>query len=248
MGTPLETTYARASDAFLHRLSPLLSVTYSAGANRSARGGTFLSVTIMDDAQLVDAAIGGSVGAMKRLLVAHRTELLAYVGRHLPPELRATHDAEDVVQDVWIKAYREIAAFRPEGERAFYRWLATIARHQLIDLGRRRAAVKRRAKVTGAGDLYDADGSVAAMLADLAVYRRTPSRSAIWHEVLTSLDAAFGRLALDHQTALRLRYFDGLSVADTASAMRRSEGAVLMLCTRAMKALREQIRSLPAFA
>src|SRR3954469_26038471 len=113
----------------------------------------------MDDPQVVNAAIAGNVGAMKRLLVGHRAELLGYVQRHLPPDLRATHDAEDVVQDVWIKAYREIAAFHPDGERAFYRWLATIARHHLIDLARRRAARKRSANVAGAEDLCDADGS-----------------------------------------------------------------------------------------
>src|SRR4051794_25296023 len=202
---------------------------------------------LMDDAQLVDAAIGGSVGAMKRLLVGNRAELLGYVQRHLPPELRATYDAEDIVQDVWIRAYREIAAFRPEGDRAFYRWLATIARHHLIDLARRHAARKRRANVAGAEDVCDPDGSVAAMLADLAVYQRTPSRSAMWHEVLTSLDVAFGRLSPEHQTALRLRYFEGKSVAETATVMSRSEGAVAMLCNRAMTSLRQQIRSLPAF-
>lgn len=201
----------------------------------------------MDDLELVNAAIGGSVSAMKRLLVGHRGELLAYVERHLPAELRSTHDAEDVVQDVWIKAYREIAAFRPAGERAFYRWLATIGRNHLIDLARRRAALRRGGNAAGAGDLYGADGSVAAMLQDLAVYRRTPSRSAMWHEVLTSLDAAFGRLSPLHQTALRLRYFDGKSLAETATAMSRSEQAVAMLCHRGMAALREQIRSLPAF-
>jgi RNA polymerase sigma-70 factor (ECF subfamily) len=201
----------------------------------------------MDDAQLVDAAIGGSVGAMKRLLVANRPALLGYIKRHRPPELRATHDVEDVLQDVWIKAYREIAAFRPDGERAFYRWLATIARNHLIDLARRRSALKRSANVAGAEDVRDGDGSIAAMLADLAVYRRTPSRSAMWHEVLTSLDAAFGRLPPEHQTALRLRYLEEKSIAETATAMSRSEGAVAMLCSRAMKALREQIRSLPAF-
>jgi RNA polymerase sigma-70 factor (ECF subfamily) len=209
----------------------------------------------MDNAQLVNAALAGSVGAMKRLLVEHRPELLAYVERHLPAELRATHDAEDIVQDVWIKAYRQIGGLRPEGERAYFRWLATIARNHLIDLARRRhksrqGPIAGRAIAAGAAvdnDPSAEDESVVALLAELAVYRRTPSRSAMWHEVLTSLDAAFARLDPDYQTALRLRYFDGKSVAEAATAMGRSQGAVAMLCSRATRALRDQIHSLPAF-
>jgi DNA-directed RNA polymerase specialized sigma24 family protein len=44
-----------------------------------------------------------------------------------------------------------------------------------------------------------------------------------------------------------MRYFDGLSVKETADRMHRSEGAVLMLANRGLKALKADIKSLSLF-
>ena len=81
------------------------------------------------------------------------------------------------------------------------------------------------------------------MLEELAVYRHTPSRSAMAHELMAALEGSLQRLPEDCHTALRLRYMEGLDVADAATRMKRTSGSLQMLCCRGLKALRKDLRA-----
>ena len=75
----------------------------------------------------------------------------------------------------------------------------------------------------------------------LAVHERTPSRSAAHHELVRMVQDALDGLKEDYREVLRLRYIKSLSVADTAQKMGRSDGAVMMLCSRGLQELEEVI-------
>jgi len=125
-----------------------------------------------DELLAIEKAIAGETQAMESLLQLHHERLLSYVTRHLPPDLKNIVDPMDVVQDTYFEACRQMAGFRPMGPDSFHRWLVTIARHRMVDLLRLYRARRR------AVNWKQADDSVLYMLDQLAVYRRTPSRSA----------------------------------------------------------------------
>ena len=67
----------------------------------------------------------------------------------------------------------------------------------------------------------------------------TPSGVAARQEAERALRVAIAGLKEDYQEVIRLRYMQELPVADVAARMNRTEGAVHMLCNRAIKKLRE---------
>ena len=76
------------------------------------------------------------------------------------------------------------------------------------------------------------------LLEVLAAHSRTPSRSAAAHEAVEAVQRALSGLPEDYGEAIRLRYVEGLPVAQIATRMNRSEGSVHMLCNRGLQALR----------
>jgi RNA polymerase sigma-70 factor (ECF subfamily) len=169
---------------------------------------------------------------------------MSYVQRQFPAELRGILEPQDIVQDTWLRAVRAIRSIRPQGSEAFNRWLLTIARHVMTD-HLKHAIVAKAA--SGLAPLDPADSSIAQLLSDLAVHSRTPSRSAVNHELLQALKEALGRLLPEQAEALRLRHLDGLPIGEVAARMKRTEGSVLMLCNRALKSLRWEMRSVSLY-
>ncbi len=117
--------------------------------------------------------------------------------------------------------------------------MATIADRRLVD----RIKEQRRAKRGGAARRVrtprdGAASSVASLLQLVAVHDRTPSRSAVRHERERAVRVALAGLKDDYREALVLRYGQDLAVAEIAARMNRSERAVHMLCSRALKKMR----------
>ena len=177
-----------------------------------------------------------------RLLNSTRAKVLAYISRQTPQDLRHLLDPEDIFQGVCCRASGQMGGRAvPEDPDAALRWIMTVARNFLVDRVRELRAQKR-----GGGLLTDVEvrnGSVVAMLQDLALYSRTPSASAAAHEFLALVGQAVGRLATDQQSAVRLQYIEGLSLAEAAIKMRRTEGATRKLCERGLAQLRLQLRT-----
>lgn len=194
----------------------------------------------VDPTWIARAAVGDP-RALERVLPFFRDNLLAFVTRLMPPGLRPVLDPQDVVHDTCMEAFRRIGEFKAADPAAVQRWLFTIARHRVIDLVRTHRRIKR-----GGGrlavDLGD-DAGVARLLGELAVYERTPSRSAMRHELRLALEQSIGRLAAPLRDAVRLRHMTGLSFKEVAVKMDRTERAVQQLCTRALRELREELRS-----
>jgi RNA polymerase sigma-70 factor (ECF subfamily) len=178
---------------------------------------------------------------LQRLTRLHGAELSHYAQRLIPTDLRRTLDPQDVVQDVFFEAFQRLAEFTSHDPDSARRWLKTIARNRLTDLVRRHRAAKR-----GSGQLIEEvhHGSVIALLQDLAVYERTPSRSAVSHEMLALMLKLLDRLEPDQKQAIRLRYIQGLSFNDAAERMGRTDGALRMLVSRGLRAIRGEFGSI----
>ncbi|HEY2585255.1 MAG TPA: RNA polymerase sigma factor [Tepidisphaeraceae bacterium] len=180
--------------------------------------------------------------SLLRLIHASRDRVMAYVGRQIPADLRRLVEPEDIFQGVCFKASSQAhCASVPADPDEALRWLMTIARNLLIDRVRELRAQKR-----GGNRITDEEirhGSMVIMLEELAVYHRTPSASAAAHEFLDTLERTLLLLPADQQCAVRMRYVEGLSLAEVAARMERSEGSVQKLSARGLAALREHLQT-----
>jgi RNA polymerase sigma-70 factor (ECF subfamily) len=188
----------------------------------------------------VPLAVSGDRAAIQQLLLAHHDQVVSVIAAKVPADLRAVLSADDVCQDTYFTVFQQIASFQPHDERAFRRWLLTIAERKLIDAIRKQRAVKRGGGRQVENARMDACESSAVELLDLvAVHEHTPSRSAAHRELVGQVQNALLELKDDYRDALRLHYIECLSVAETARRMGRNDGAVLMLCNRGLRKLAE---------
>ncbi len=200
------------------------------------------------ETELLERAIGGEQVALERLMMAHHSRLSADLGKKLPAGMRALISVDDVLQETYLCAFRDIRSFQPRGCGAFYRWLESIAEHRLLDAIKAERAVKRggrraKAEAPTGGE----PGSVVGWLEMLAEYERTPSQSAAGHQAVAIIQSALGDLKEEYREVLRLRYVEGLPVAEAAARMKRTEGAVCLLCHRALRRLRQDLGSSSRF-
>jgi RNA polymerase sigma-70 factor, ECF subfamily len=202
--------------------------------------------SVGDEPSLISKAVRGDLASLEMLLYRHHRSLSAYLQSHFPTELRDWLEPEDVLQDIWLKAITAVSRFRPEGPDPVFRWLVTIARHQISD----HLKYVRTSKRKNTRHLLDKncdDESIARLLAEMAVYLRTPSKSAVSHELMVALDSAIGRLPRDQAMALRLRHLTGLDVPEVARQMNRTRASAANLCKRALKSLRWEMRSVSLY-
>jgi len=193
-----------------------------------------------DEADLLAQARAGDRLSLQRLLVRYQGRLVTRIRRKLPRSLGGAIAAEDVLQETLIEVFRGIGGFEPVAARGFFRWIATIADHRVIDIVRGHRAAKR-----GGGriavDPLAGGSSVAPLLELLQVHSHTPSRSAAGRELELALRAALAGLKDEYRQALELRFLKGLSVAETAAKMRRTEMSIHKLCSRGLQRLRESL-------
>lgn len=196
--------------------------------------------------RFLEESIGGKASALGELLQYHHRDLKAYVERHLPTELRQFIDPQDIIQDVHFEAFRRIGTFIPQQEDSFPRWLLTIARHRMLDALRSHQALKRGQgrQVYNQRPLSPQEDSTVALLTDMRVYDRTPSKSALSRELVALLKQSLTQLPGEYREALLLRYLDDLPVATVAQRMAKSEGAIHMLCHRGLHLLHDKIARL----
>src|SRR5690349_15544417 len=97
----------------------------------------------MEEAELVTRAVAGEQMALNRLLLTHYGPLAARLDKRIPAQMRSLIAPEDILQEVFAEVFQTVAGFKPGSPDAFYKWLATIADHRLLDAVRAHRAAKR---------------------------------------------------------------------------------------------------------
>lgn len=165
------------------------------------------------DEELAREARAGSRRSFEELAARYRRRLFVY----LRPRLASDEDAEDLVQETFLKLYRNIAGYDPAYQ--FSTWLYTAAHRLAIDAFRRKAAVKGRpasaAEEPRALPASGADGETGA--------------PGLWDEARA--------LGGDRFRVLWLRYGEDMSVEEIAAVIGRTRLAVRVLLHRARKSL-----------
>jgi RNA polymerase sigma-70 factor (ECF subfamily) len=187
---------------------------------------------------LITLSSAGDGAALATLLQAYEGDLLCYAMRRLPQKVRHIQGPEDIVQDTCFEACRLIRGFVSESPGSFYRWLVRIANFRIMAV-----IQKHRSRRTHALSALAEDGSTLMALEQLVLYRRTPSRSAAAHEFVLEVERSLQQLSDDYRRVIVHRFIDGLSVDETAKRMNRNTNNIYVLCSRALVALRAQLRS-----
>ena len=170
------------------------------------------------DAELLQAIAGGDRSAFDRLSRRH-------LDRAYGVALRMTGsraDAQDVVQDVFLRLWQRPDAWRP-GQAQFSTWLYRVVVNRCLDL-------KRRPKGTDLDSVeepQDPDANAEDSLLDAERSR--------------ALDGAVNQLPERQRAAIVLTYTAGLRNADAASAMDISVKAFEALLVRAKRELRDYL-------
>ncbi len=171
---------------------------------------------VQQEESLVQQAQKGEPRAFEQLYEAHFDKIYRYIML----KVSAPADAEDLTQQVFVKALESIGSFRWRGV-PFSAWLFRIAHNQVVDYYR---------KGTREGTL-PLDEEIAVSPADPAALTE---RRLMMEQVAT----ACRKLSEAQREVISLRFAGGLSVAETAQAMGKSEGAVKVLQHEALARLR----------
>jgi RNA polymerase sigma-70 factor (ECF subfamily) len=202
------------------------------------------AVTTADVSVLLASAAGGDDEAFARLVRPHRRELFVHCYRMLG----SLEDAEDVVQESLLKAWRALGGF--QGRSSVRAWLYRIATNACLDALDYRARRILPADVAGPADPAvppvpdDAETPWLQPLPDLLLQvpdpdpLTDPAHAAVLHEhVELAFVAAIQHLAPRQRAALLLRDVLGLSAAETAALLDTTSVAVNSALRRARSAL-----------
>ncbi|MGE3182960.1 MAG: RNA polymerase sigma factor [Phycisphaerae bacterium] len=184
--------------------------------------------------------------------IAELSELLREAAPQLRPQIvinnkwQSVLDVEDVLQVTFVEAFLRIQSFDNVGDGAFLAWLRRIADNNLKDAIK---GLERKKRPPPTAQAIHATGdSVVDLFALLGVTTTTPSRVIAKGEMQHSLDAALNELPPDYANVIRLYDLQGLAMAEIATRMQRSPGALHMLRTRGHARLKEIIGVDPFFA
>lgn len=168
----------------------------------------------VDDSVLVARAQAGEPSAFDDLVVKYSPRLYGLVYN-----MTSNHeDTNDLLQDIFAKAYRSIAGFR--GKSSFYTWIHSIAVNMTINFLKKRG---RRFHMS----LDDIDAGVANDKEFIELTAKTtPVREADLAELQQRLNESMMKLSHDHRAVVTMFDIQGMPHAEIAKILGISEGTV----------------------
>ncbi len=190
---------------------------------------TKVSEPVSDELALVNAAKKGDVTAFEELVRRYDRNVFR-IANHITQN---REDAEDVVQDAFLKAYSNLGQF--QGQSKFYTWLVRIAVNEALMRLRRRRPERM---VSLDEDVKTEDDSVPREVAD---WSPNPEQLYGQGELKDILTKTIQGLPASFRTVFVLRDVEGLSTEETAEALNLSIPAVKSRLLRARLQLRERL-------
>ena len=174
---------------------------------------------------------------LEEALERHLPGLQLFVRARVDRLVESKESSADVVQSVCREVIEHIDRFEHRSDLGFKQWLYRTAERKIIDRFRYYTAEKRAAgRELAAADLPDGGA-----LHDTRGLFYTPSHDAIVREELAAAQAAFETLPTHYQQVIVLSRVQGLSHADIAQRLGKSEGAVRNLLYRGLAAISDAL-------
>jgi RNA polymerase sigma-70 factor (ECF subfamily) len=182
-----------------------------------------------DETVLVNAARAGDVGSFEQLVRRYDRNVFR-IAQHITQN---REDAEDVVQDAFLKAFQNLGQF--QGQSKFYTWLVRIAVNEALMRLRRRRPERM---VSIDEDVKTEEDSIPREIAD---WSPNPEQLYNQAELKDILQKTIQGLPPSFRTVFVLRDVEGLSTEETADALGLSVPAVKSRLLRARLQLRERL-------
>jgi RNA polymerase sigma-70 factor, ECF subfamily len=185
------------------------------------------------DARAIELTLGGDRDAYRVLVERHsgRVFRLAY---------RLTgnrHDAEEVVQEAFLRAYQKLEQF--EARANFGTWVYRIAANYAIDRSRQRRTEESRRE-----EPRVVDGTEIGAMNTVADEAPSPERLAQNVELRRQLETAMDALTQAERTAFVMRHWDGCGIEEIAAALESNASAAKNAVFRAVQKLRNALAPL----
>jgi RNA polymerase sigma-70 factor (ECF subfamily) len=187
---------------------------------------------VESDDSLVTRAQAGDMEAFRVLVERHTRSVFRLAFRLTGSE----QDADEVVQDSFVKAYKQLHRF--ESRASFSTWLYRIASNCAVDLIRARPRRFESLDAVGVDDQPIAP----------AVPASTPSaeRLVMSGEIQSKMREALGALSDRERTAFLLRHIEGLSIDEISQHLNLKTNATKHSIFRAVKKMRHALEPLVA--
>jgi RNA polymerase sigma-70 factor (ECF subfamily) len=144
---------------------------------------------------------------------------------------RNAQDAEDLSQEVWLKAYQALTGFRSDS--SFYTWLRRITINAFLN-HQRSSSFRQQGKTTVV-EFIESDS-------ETIFESRSTSPETVYNKVLfESVMSALGELTPTQRLMFMLRHYEGMSYDEIAAAMNCSAGTVKKGVSRAISKLRAKL-------
>lgn len=182
-----------------------------------------------DNIELARLAASGNTEALDLLLTRHLPAVRAFVRAHMGAQLRQRESMSDIVQSVCRELLVHQDRFQYPDEHGFQSWLFTTARRKLANRARDLGRMKRDAKC----EIADLSESRMAELGTAYAGMTSPSAQALRQEEVERLESAIDQLPEEQREVITLAHLVGLTRAEIAVQMGRSEEAVRSLLHRA---------------
>jgi RNA polymerase sigma-70 factor (ECF subfamily) len=197
-----------------------------------------MTIDDRDREELLRQAVRGDRQAVSALLEQCGAEIRGRIARRIPRRWQAVLSADDVLQQTYADAIRDLPRFDCAREGDFGNWLLRLARCNLADGLKMLKAAKR-----GGGqqpvEWVDPECSALSLLDHLSGDGDSPSLTVARGEAREFLRGALDRLPPTYREVIRLYDLEERGVEEVATAMGRSPGAVFMLRARAHDRLRQ---------
>lgn len=183
----------------------------------------------MEETAAVHLAQQGDTEAFRRLYEVNKRRVFAIAYRYT----KNTEDAEDILQETFIKAFHSLDKFKPEKETNFSSWLNRIGINTSIDHLRKNKMKNNNSIDSDQLPNIDSDDCTT-----------NPEEAASLREIRGQLDRSLHRLPAGQRMVFILRHYQQFSVKEIADHMKCSEGSVKKQLFRAFQAIKKQFQSL----
>jgi RNA polymerase sigma-70 factor, ECF subfamily len=184
----------------------------------------------LDEADLVARARAKDADAFRTIMQTYNRRLYR-IARSI---LRNDSDAEDAMQEAYVRAFTHLESFR--GDSSLVTWLSRIAMNEA--LGRLRL---RRPTADLAA--YEAQGPEAEIIQFPHTARSDPEKTMALRELLQLVEQATDKLPEAYRTVFITRVIEGMSVEDTAELLGVRPETVKTRLHRARRLVREQLET-----
>jgi RNA polymerase sigma-70 factor (ECF subfamily) len=185
------------------------------------------------DARAIELTLGGDRDAYRVLVERHSASVFRLAYRLTGNR----HDAEEVVQEAFLRAYQKLEQF--EARANFGTWVYRIAANYAIDRARQKnkeAARREEPRVV--------EGDEVSVLSTVADEAPSPERLTQNVELKRQIERALQELTSAERTAFVMRHWDGCGIEEIAAALDSNASAAKNAVFRAVQKLRNALAPL----